>query len=34
VHGRTGGPATVDVALELEPAAIEELLLDALEGRR
>ena len=32
--GRTGRPATVDVALELEPAAIETLLLDALEGRR
>lgn len=34
VHGRTGGPATVDVALDLEPAAIEALLLDALEGSR
>jgi inosine-uridine nucleoside N-ribohydrolase len=32
--GRTGRPATVDVALELETAAIETLLLDALEGRR
>jgi inosine-uridine nucleoside N-ribohydrolase len=34
VYGRTRGPATVDVALELEPAAIEALLLDALEGSR
>jgi inosine-uridine nucleoside N-ribohydrolase len=34
VNGRTGGPATVDVALDLEPAAIERLLLDALEGSR